>query len=127
MSSNNGVERVRGIGIPVFGDLELFLRWDVHPLLFVLENFADSTPLHTVLDRNVFLSGGGVLLVIQADLLAVDVEETLLFVFSDHWGGIDLGLTVGWPGGRRDGRKSGRHAQGGGSGSGVRVGVGIGP
>jgi len=105
----------------VFGDLELFLRRDVHPLLFVLEDFADRAPLHTVFDRNVFLSSGGVLLVIQADLLAVYVEETLLFVFPDDWRGIHLGLTVGRAGGRRDGRKGGRHAQGGRGGSGVRV------
>ena len=105
----------------MFSDLELFLRWDVHPLLFVLEDFADRAPLHTVLDCNVLLSSGGVLLVIQADLLAVDVEETLLFVFPDHWRGIHLGLTVGRASGRGDGRKGRRHAQGGRGGSGVRV------
>ena len=47
---------------------------------------------------------------IQADLLAVDVEETLLFVFSDHRGGVHLGLTVGRPRGGRDGREGRRHA-----------------
>jgi len=105
----------------MFGDLELFLRWNVHPLLFVLEDFADRAPLHTVLDCNVLLSSGGVLLVIQADLLSVNVEETLLFVFPDHWRGIHLGLTVGRAGGRGDGCKGRRHAQGGRGGSGVRV------
>ena len=105
----------------MLGDFELFLGWDVHPLLFVLQDFTDRAPLHTVLDCNVLLSSGGVLLVIQADLLAVDVEETLLFVFPDHWGGIHLGLTVGRAGGGGDGCKSRGHAQSGRGGSGVRV------
>jgi hypothetical protein len=78
----------------VFRNLELFLGRNVHPLLFVLQDFADRAPLYTIFDRNIFLSGGGVLLVIQADLFAVDVKKTLLFVFSDHRRGIDLGLTL---------------------------------
>lgn len=80
---DNGADT--GKGIPVLRNLELFLGWNVHPLLFVLQNFADRASLYAVLDRNVFLSSGGVLLVIQADLFAVNVEKTLLFVFSDHW------------------------------------------
>lgn len=79
-------------GIPVLRNLELFLGWNVHPLLFVLQDFADRAPLYAVLDRNIFLSSGGVLLVIQADLLAVDVKKTLFFVFPDHRGGIGLPL-----------------------------------
>ena len=105
----------------MFSDLELFLGRNVHPLLFVLQDFADRAPLHAIFDRDIFLSSGGVLLVIQTDLLAVDVEETLLFVFSDHWWGIHLSLTIGWAGGRGDGRKGRRHAQGRRGGSGVRV------
>ena len=93
----------------MLSNLELLLGWNVHPLLLVLQDFTDRAPLHTVLDRDVFLSGGGILFVIQADLLTVDVEETLLFVFSDRWGGIHLGLTTRRPGGRRDGCKSGSH------------------
>ena len=81
-TSNRGIDTRKEI--PVLGNLELFFSWNVHPLLFVLQDFADRAPLHAVFDRNVFLPSGGVLLVIQADLLAVDVEETLLFVFSDH-------------------------------------------
>ena len=84
---------MRGNGtIPVFRDLELFLGWNVHPLLFVLQDFADGTPLDTVFDRDIFLSSGGVFLVVQADLLAVDVKKTLLFMFSEHGSRVDLGL-----------------------------------
>ena len=107
--------------IPVLRNLELFLRWDVHPLLFVLQDFTDRAPLHAVFDRDVFLSSGGVLLVIQADLLTVDVEETLLFVLSNRWGGIHLGLSVGRPSGRGDRCEGRRHAQGGRGGSRIRV------
>ena len=107
--------------IPVFGNLELFLGWNVHPLLLVLQDFTDRAPLHTVFDRDVFLPGGGVLLMIQTDLLTVDVEEALLFVFSDHWGGIHLSLTIRRPGGGGYRREGGCHAQGGRSRSGVRV------
>lgn len=119
--NNSGAET--RTGVPVFSDLELFLGWDVHPLLFVLQDFADCAPLHTVFDCDIFLSGGGILLVIQADLFAVDVEETLLFVFSDHWGWVHLGLGVRRSGGGRDGCKGGRNAQSRRGGSGVRVGV----
>ena len=97
----------------MFGDFELFLSRNVHPLLLVLQDFADRAPLHAVFDRDIFLSGSGILLVVQADLLAVDVEKTLLFVFSDHWCGVNLTLGLGWAGGRGDGREGGRHAQGG--------------
>ena len=117
--SNSGVDTTREV--PMLSNLELFLSWNVHPLLFVLQDFAYRAPLHTVFDRNVFLSSGGILLMIQADLLAVDVEETLLFVFSDHWCRVHLGLTVRRPGGRGDGCKGGRHAQGRRGGSGVRI------
>ena len=89
-------------GIPMFRNLELFLGWNVHPLLFVLQDFADRAPLYAVFDRNIFLSSRGVLLMIQADLLTVDVKKTLLFVFSDH-GGIDLALALGLTGGRGNG------------------------
>lgn len=105
----------------MFCDLELFLGWNVHPLLFVLQDFADRAPLHTIFDGNVFLSSGGVFLMIQTDLLAVDVEETLLFVFSDDWRGIDLILALGWAGGGGDGGEGRRYAQGRGGGSGVRI------
>ena len=105
----------------MLSDLELFLGWNVHPLLFVLQDFADRAPFHAVFDCDVFLPRGGVLLVIQADLLTVDVEETLLFVLSDCWCGSHLGLSVGRPGGRGD-RGEGRcHAQGRRGGSGVRI------
>lgn len=117
--NNSGVDTRKEI--PMLSNLELFFGWNVHPLLFVLQDFADRAPLHTVFDRDVFLSSGRVFLVVQADLLAVDVEETLLFVFSDHWGGVHLGLAVGRPGGRGDGREGRCHAQGGRSGSGVRI------
>ena len=105
----------------MFRNLELFLGWNVHPLLFVLQDFADRAPLHAIFDRNIFLSSGGVLLVIQADLFTVDVKEALLFVFSDHCWGIDLGLTLRWACGRGNGRKGGCHAQGRRGGSGVRI------
>ena len=110
-----------GNGVPMLSNLELFLGWNVHPLLFVLQDFADRAPFHAVFDRDVFLPRGGILLVIQADLLTVDVEETLLFVLSDHWCGIHLGLSVGRPGGRGDGREGRCHAQGRRGGSGVRI------
>lgn len=80
------------LGRSVFRDLELFLGWNVHPLLFVLQDFADGTPLDTVFDRDVFLSSGGVLLVVQADLLAVDIKKTLLFMFSEDGSRVNLGL-----------------------------------
>jgi hypothetical protein len=110
-------------GLPVFRNLELFLGWNVHPLLFVLQDFTDRASLHAVFDRNVFLSSGGVLLVIHADLLTVNVEKALLFVFSDDCWGIDLGLTLGLAGGRGNGGKGGSHAQGRRGGSGVRIGI----
>lgn len=88
----------------MFSDLEFFLGGNVQPLLFVLQDFADCAPLHAVFDRDILLSSGGVFLVVQTDLLAIDVEETLLFVFSDDWCGIHLGLGVGRAGGRGDGR-----------------------
>ena len=119
MLGNSGVDARKGI--PVLSHLEFFLGWNVHPLLFVLQDFADRAPLHAVFDRDIFLSGGGVFLMIQADLLAVDVKETLLFVLSDHRCGIHLSLTVGGSGGRGDGCEGGCHAQGRRGGSRVRI------
>jgi hypothetical protein len=107
--------------VPVFRNLEFFFGWNVHPLLFVLQDFADRAPFHTVFDGNVLLSSSGILFVIQTDLLTVYVEEPLLFVFSDHWCRVDLGLGIGWAGGGGYGRQGGRHAQGWRGGSGVRV------
>lgn len=109
------------LGRSMLRNLELFLGWNVHPLLFVLQDFTDRAPFDAVFDRNVFLSSGGVLLVIQADLLTVDVEKALLFVFSGGWRGIDLGRRLGWAGGGRNGGEGRRHAQGWRGGSGVRI------
>jgi len=48
----------------VFSNLELLFGWNVQPLLFVLQDFADRAPLHAVFDRDVLLSSGRVFLVI---------------------------------------------------------------
>lgn len=78
----------------MFGNLEFFVFGDVHPLLFMLQDLADGAPLDSVFDGDIFLSSIGVLLVVETNFFSVQIEQTLLLVFTNDWGHISRGLLI---------------------------------
>jgi hypothetical protein len=80
--------------IPVFGNLVFFVLGNVHPLLFMLQDLADGAPLDSVLDGDIFLPSIGVFLVVETNFFPVQIEQTLLLVFTNDWRHISGGLLI---------------------------------
>ena len=76
------------MSLPLLCDEDFFAVGDVEPLLLLLQDLADRAALDAVLERDVFLTHGRVLLVIETDRLAIDVVKALLARFVGvHLGG----------------------------------------
>ena len=102
------------MSLPLLCDEDFFAVGDVEPLQLLLQYLADRAALDAVLEGDVFLAHGRVLLVIDADGLAIDVVEALLARFV----GVHLGCGGGEVIGRGSGELPGVVAGGGGSGGG---------
>lgn len=76
----------------MFGDTHVIVLGDIHPFCFVFEDFADGAAFDAITGGDVFLAGVGILLMVHADGLAVDIEETLLALLgprndrTSRWG-----------------------------------------
>lgn len=68
----------------MLGDTHVVVLGDIHPFCFVLEDFADGAAFDAITGSDVFLTGVGILLMVNANGLAVDIEETL-FALLGPW------------------------------------------
>jgi hypothetical protein len=66
----------------MLGHTHVFIFWDIHPFCFVFKDFADGAPLYTIPRCDVFLARVGIVGMVKADGLAVNIEKALLSLLS---------------------------------------------
>ena len=77
----------------MLGDAHVIVLGDVHPFCFVFEDFADSAAFYAITGSDVFLTGVGILLMVDTNGFAVDIKETLFALLCPWNDG-----TYGWGG-----------------------------
>ena len=70
--------------IPMLSGMRFFPIWHVEPFAFLFQDFRYRAAFHAPLICNVLLPNSRVLLVVEADLFALMIEEPLLARLSDE-------------------------------------------